>query len=62
MTDRQQPPDDLARIRPSTVTDAETLLRWAVAMAYRTGRDAGRSHHDALDAAEADYCQAHPEG
>ena len=30
-------------------------------MAYRTGREAGRSHHDALDAAEAVYFQAHPE-
>jgi hypothetical protein len=62
MTDRP-PPDtsDLARLRPPTVTDAEKPLRRAVAMAYRTGREAGRSHHDALDAAEAVYFQAHPE-
>jgi hypothetical protein len=30
-------------------------------MAYRTAREAGLSHHDALDAAEAAYFQAHPE-
>jgi hypothetical protein len=32
-----------------------------VAMAYRTGREAGRFHHDALDAAEDVYFEAHPE-
>jgi hypothetical protein len=59
----RQPPDigdDLARLRPPTVTDAEPLRR-AVAMAYRTAREVGRSYDDALDAAEAVYCQAHPE-
>jgi hypothetical protein len=61
MTDRQQLPDDLARLQPPTVTDAEKPLRRAVAIAHRTGRKAGRSHHDALDAAEAAYFQAHPE-
>ena len=30
-------------------------------MAYRTAREAGRSHHAALDAAEAVYYQARPE-
>jgi hypothetical protein len=30
-------------------------------MAYRTVREAGGSHHDALDAAEAVYFQARPE-
>jgi hypothetical protein len=30
-------------------------------MAYRTVREAGRSHHDALDAAEAVYFQACPD-
>jgi hypothetical protein len=30
-------------------------------MAYRAAREAGRSHHDALDAAEAIYTQARPE-
>jgi lambda repressor-like predicted transcriptional regulator len=60
----RQPPnrgDDLSRLRPPTVTEAEKPLRRAVAMAYRTGREAGRSHHDALDAAEAVYFQAHPD-
>jgi hypothetical protein len=60
----RQPPnrgDDLSRLRPPTVTQAEKPLRRAVAMAYRTGREAGRSHHDALDAAEAVYFQAHPD-
>src|SRR5260221_10679710 len=60
----RQPPnrgDDLSRLRPPTVTEAEKPLRRAVAMAYRTVREAGRSHHDALDAAEAVYFQACPE-
>jgi hypothetical protein len=59
MTDRQQPPD-LARLRPPTVTEAEKPLRRQVGMAYRTVREAGRSHHEALDAAEALYFEAHP--
>jgi hypothetical protein len=58
MTDRQQPPD-LARLRPPTVTEAEKPLRRQVGMAYRTVREAGRSHHEALDAAEALYFEAH---
>jgi hypothetical protein len=45
-------------LSPPTVTDAEKPLRREVAMAYRTAREAGRSHHDALDAAEAIYAQA----
>jgi hypothetical protein len=53
--------DDLSRLRPPTVTRAEGPLRRAVAMAYRTGREAGHSHHDALDAAESVYFEAHPE-
>jgi hypothetical protein len=53
--------DELSRLRPPTVTNAEMPLRRAVAMAYRTVRETGRSHHDALDAAEAVYFQAHPE-
>jgi len=53
--------DDLTRLRPATVADAEKPLRRAVAMAYRTAREAERSHHNALDAAEAVYCQTHPE-
>jgi hypothetical protein len=54
-------PDDPLRLGPPTVTDAEKPLRRQVAMAYRTVREAGRSHHDALDAAEAVYFKAHPE-
>ncbi len=46
---------------PPTVTDAEKLLRRQGGMAYRTSREAGSSHHDALHAAEANYFQAHPE-
>jgi hypothetical protein len=60
----RQPPntgDDLARLRPPTVTDAKRLLRRQVAMAYRSAREAGLSHHPALDAAEAVYFQARPE-
>jgi len=30
-------------------------------MAYRTARETGRSHHDALDAADAVYFGARPE-
>ncbi len=48
-------------IQAPTVTDAEKPLRRQVAMAYRTAREAGLSHHDALDAAEAAHFQAHPE-
>jgi hypothetical protein len=48
-------------LSPPTVADADKPLRRQVAMAYRTVREAGRSHHDALDAAEAVYFQAHPE-
>jgi hypothetical protein len=58
MTDRQQAPDDLARLRPPTVTEAEKPLRRQVAMAYRTAREAGLSHHAALAAAQAVYFQA----
>jgi hypothetical protein len=36
-------------------------LRRQVAMAYRAGREARHSHHDALDAAEAVYFQPQPE-
>jgi hypothetical protein len=53
MTDRQQLLDDLSRLRPPTVTDAERPLRRGVAMAYRTAREARRSHDEALNAAEA---------
>jgi len=61
MTDRQQAPDDLARLRPPTVSEAEKPLRRQVAMAYRTAREAGLLHHAAIDAAEAVYFNAHPE-
>jgi len=47
--------DGLPWVRPPTITDAEKPLRRAVAMAYRSGREAGRSRHDALDAAEAAF-------
>jgi hypothetical protein len=36
-------------------------LRREVAMAYRTACEAGRSHHEALDAASAVYSHAHSE-
>jgi hypothetical protein len=61
MTDRQQAPDDLARLRPPTVSEAEKPLRRQVAMAYRTAREAKLSHEGALNAAEAIYFKAHPE-
>jgi hypothetical protein len=48
-------------LSPPTVTDAEKPLRRKVAMAYRSAREAGLSHHHALDAAEAAYFQARPE-
>ena len=60
----RQPPnigDDLARLRPPTVTDAEKPLRRQVAMAYRTARETMLSHEAAIDAAEAVYFEAHPE-
>src|SRR5258708_22167124 len=53
--------DDLARLRPPTVTDAEKPLRRQVAMAYRTAREAMLSHEDVIDAADAVYFEAHPE-
>jgi hypothetical protein len=43
------------------VTDTDKPLRRRVAMAYRTAREAGHSHHHALDAAEVVYFRAHPE-
>src|SRR5260221_2022801 len=61
----RSPPDrynDLARLRPPTFTDAEKPLRRAVAMAYRTAREAMLSHEAALDAPEIVYFQAHPRG
>jgi hypothetical protein len=48
-------------LSPPTVTAAEKPTRRQVAMAYRAAREAGLSHHRALDAAEAVYFQAHPE-
>jgi hypothetical protein len=60
----RQPPDrgdDLARLCPPTVTDAEKPTRRQVAMAYRSAREAMLSHEDAIDAAEAVYLEAHPE-
>jgi hypothetical protein len=53
--------DDLARLQPPTVTEAEKPLRRRVAMAYRTARKAMLSHEAAIDAAEAVYLEAHPE-
>ncbi len=47
-------------LSPLTVSDADKPLRRGVAMAYRTALEAGRSHHEALDAAEAVYYQAAP--
>ena len=52
MTDRS--------ISPATVADAHKPLRREVAMAYRTAREAGHSHHEALAAAKAVYFRARP--
>jgi hypothetical protein len=46
---------------PPSVADADKPLRRTVALAYRTAREARLSHHDALDAAEAVYFEAHPD-
>jgi hypothetical protein len=54
-------PDDPLRLRPPIITDADKPLRRQVAMAYRSAREAGLSHHHALDAAEAVYFKARPE-
>src|SRR5260221_5303582 len=43
------------------VMRARHELRRQVAMAYRTAREAGRPHHEALDAASVVYSQAHSE-
>jgi hypothetical protein len=51
-----------SHLRPPTVTEAERPLRRAVAMAYRTAREMGRSHHAAIAMAEAAYTAARPEG
>jgi lambda repressor-like predicted transcriptional regulator len=48
-------------LSPPTVTDADKPLRREVAMAYRTAREAGLSHHHALDVAQAAYFQVHPD-
>ena len=48
-------------LSPPTVTEDEKPLRREVAMAYRATREAGRSHHEAVDAARAVYSQARPE-
>jgi hypothetical protein len=48
-------------LSPPHVSEGEKPLRRRVAIAYRTAREAGRSHYDALDAAEAVYFQGHPE-
>jgi hypothetical protein len=48
-------------LSPPHVSDADKPLRREVAMAYRTALEARRSHHAALDAAEAVYYQARPE-
>jgi hypothetical protein len=63
MPNRSPPirPDDPLRLGPPTVADAEKPLRRQIAMAYRTTRETGLSHHHALDAAEAACFQAHPE-
>jgi hypothetical protein len=54
MPNRSPPtrPDDPLRLGPPAVTKAEEPLRRAVAMAYRTVREATLSHEDAIDAAE----------
>src|SRR5260370_42094414 len=63
MPDRLLPDDrdDRMSLRPPTVSAADKPLRQQAALAYRTAREAGVSHHHALDAAEAAYFQAYPE-
>jgi hypothetical protein len=45
-------------VRPPTVADAERPLLRAVALAYRSARQAGRSHPAALEEVEAAYLTA----
>jgi len=47
-------------LSPPTVTKDEKPLRRDVAMAYRAAREAGRTHEESFDAAEAVYFQARP--
>jgi hypothetical protein len=51
----------MASLRPPMVTEAERPLRRAVAMAYRSAREGGGSHHAAIAAAQEVYCTARPE-
>ena len=60
-SDAARPPDPASHLRPPTVTEAERPLRRAVAMAYRSARELGRSHHAAVAMAEAAYTAARPE-
>lgn len=48
-------------LRPPTITEAERPLRRTVALAYRSARQAGRSHHAALEEAETAYLAARHE-
>jgi hypothetical protein len=48
-------------LSPPSVADADKPLRREVAMAYRNAREVGRSHHDALAAAQAIYFRVRPE-
>jgi hypothetical protein len=60
-SDAARPPDPASHLRPPTVTEAERPLRRAVAMAYRTAREAGGSHHAAVATAKQAYCSARPD-
>ena len=50
---RHAPPMLDRSLSPPHVTEDEKPLQREVAMAYRTAREAGRSHEGALDAATA---------
>jgi hypothetical protein len=60
-SDAARPPGPAGHLRPPTVTEAERPLRRAVAMAYRSARELGRSHHAAVGMAETAYTAARPE-
>jgi hypothetical protein len=51
----------MANLSPPIITASEIPLRRTVAMAYRTAREAGRSHDTALNPAMEVYYEARPE-
>jgi hypothetical protein len=54
--------DDMDRLSPPHIADADKPLRRAVALAYRAGCEAGWSHRQAYEAAMAVYCAERPGG